>query len=209
MKAALGRAWRMFSANVSYWLRCASSVITITSCAVRQHRHLRLACRLVDAELLDQREHVAVISLEQLPQVGRVRRRGPRASLEMTPASANSPWSWLSSSVRSVTMTKVHAPGSRRSTFWVNHSIERLLPDPWVCQNTPRRLSPAARMRTQVLDRSVHAEHLVVAGDALHQAAGPLEVGDEVLDQVEEASWAQVPRMAVSRRRRPECRRRR
>ena len=31
MKAALGSALRMFSASVSYWLRCASSVITITS----------------------------------------------------------------------------------------------------------------------------------------------------------------------------------
>ena len=31
MKAAFGRAFRMFSANVSYWLRCASSVMTMMS----------------------------------------------------------------------------------------------------------------------------------------------------------------------------------
>ena len=38
----------------------------------------------------------------------------------------------------------------------------------------------------QVLDRGVDAEHLVVAGEALHQPTGSLHVGHEVLDQVEE-----------------------
>jgi hypothetical protein len=33
MKAALGRALRMLSASVSYWLRCASSVMTMMSSA--------------------------------------------------------------------------------------------------------------------------------------------------------------------------------
>jgi hypothetical protein len=31
MNAALGSAFRMFNASVSYWLRCASSVITMMS----------------------------------------------------------------------------------------------------------------------------------------------------------------------------------
>ena len=96
---------------------------------------------------MDQGEHVAVIRGQQLAQVGGGRRRAPGPRVEIAPASANSPCSCTSSSVRSVTMTNVHAPGMRRSTFWVNHSIDRLLPEPWVCQNTPSRLSPAARTR--------------------------------------------------------------
>ncbi len=74
----------------------------------------------------------------------------------------------------------------RRSTFWVNHSIDRLLPEPCVCQNTPSRFSPAARDPEQVLDRRVDAEELVVAGHHLDQPTGALDVGDEVLDQVEQ-----------------------
>ena len=38
----------------------------------------------------------------------------------------------------------------------------------------------------QVLDRGVDAEHLVVARHGLNQAAGSLEIGDEVLNQVEQ-----------------------
>lgn len=36
-----------------------------------------------------------------------------------------------------MTITKVHLPGSFISTFWVKNTIDRLLPLPWVCQNTP------------------------------------------------------------------------
>jgi hypothetical protein len=34
----------------------------------------------------------------------------------------------------------VQLPSTRRSTFCVKNTIDRLLPEPWVCQNTPRRV---------------------------------------------------------------------
>ena len=51
-----------------YWLRCASSVITITSSRSEQTGISSPSRR---AELLDQREDVAVVLAEQLPQVRR------------------------------------------------------------------------------------------------------------------------------------------
>ena len=63
MKAAFGSALRMFSARVSYWLRCASSVMTMMSSRPRAP-----ACRLAlrEPELVDQREDVAVVLAQQL-----------------------------------------------------------------------------------------------------------------------------------------------
>ena len=58
MKAAFGRAFRMFSAKVSYWLRCASSVMTMMS-ALSESFGIPLA--LLGPELLDQGEDVAVV----------------------------------------------------------------------------------------------------------------------------------------------------
>ena len=68
----------MFNASVSYWERCASSVITMMS-SRSDSTGISLA-RLGRPELVDQREHVAVVLTEQLPQVRRrlgvhVRRR--------------------------------------------------------------------------------------------------------------------------------------
>ena len=87
--------------------------------------------------------------------------------------------------MRSVTITKVHAPGMRRSTFWVNHSIDRRLAG---ALRVPEHAEPLVACRpdpVQVLDRGVDAQQLVVAGHDLDQAARSLDVGDEVLDQVE------------------------
>ena len=46
-EGSIGKRRRMLSASVSYWLRCASSVITMMSSRSEQHRHRRLAaaCR--------------------------------------------------------------------------------------------------------------------------------------------------------------------
>src|SRR5205823_4906011 len=38
----------------------------------------------------------------------------------------------------------------------------------------------------QVLDGGVHAQHLMVPGDGLDQTARPFDVGNKVLDEVEE-----------------------
>ena len=65
---AFGRALRMLSARVSYWVRCASSVMTITS---SRSEITGMGLALLGAELLDQREDVAVVLAEQLPQVRR------------------------------------------------------------------------------------------------------------------------------------------
>ena len=73
MKAALGSAPRMFSASVSYWLRCASSVITMMSERLGQ---LGIALAPAGTELLDQREDVAVVLAQQLPQMRAAGRLG-------------------------------------------------------------------------------------------------------------------------------------
>jgi hypothetical protein len=52
---------------------------------------------------------------------------------------------WSSNSTRSVTTTKVQLPSTLRSTFWAKNTIEKLLPLPWVCQNTPARPCPRSR----------------------------------------------------------------
>ena len=59
--SAFGSAARMFSASVSYWLRCASSVEDDHVRAVAEH--------LRRLELVDQREDVAVVAAQQLAQV--------------------------------------------------------------------------------------------------------------------------------------------
>ena len=53
-----------------------------------------------------------------------------------------------------MTTTKVQLPGILRSTFWAKNTIETLLPEPCVCQNTPeparaawRRVAAAPRIR--------------------------------------------------------------
>jgi hypothetical protein len=65
-------------------------------------------------------------------------------------------------------------PSTLRSTFCVKNTIDRLLPEPCVCQNTPSRLPlPLARLAQlhQPRDGLVHAEELVVLGRLLDQAA--------------------------------------
>ena len=54
----------MLPAKMSYWLRCASSVMTMMSDRVGEHR---VAFAVLRAELLDQREDVAVVFLVQHP----------------------------------------------------------------------------------------------------------------------------------------------
>ena len=61
-EGGVGQGVRMFRASVSYWLRCASSVMTMMSDRSREHR---VPLALLGAELLDQREDVAVILAEQ------------------------------------------------------------------------------------------------------------------------------------------------
>ena len=78
MNAAFGSAWRMFSASVSYWLRCASSVMTITSS--RSESTGISVSPVSQPELVDQREDVAVVR-------ARAARAGARASSAWTCAS--------------------------------------------------------------------------------------------------------------------------
>ena len=54
----------MLAAKMSYWLRCASSVMTMMSDRVGENR---VAFAVFRAELLDQREDVAVVFLIQHP----------------------------------------------------------------------------------------------------------------------------------------------
>ena len=76
--------------------------------------------------------------------------------------------------------------GLRRSTFWVKKSIERLLPEPCVCQNTPSR-PRASPFRASARIAAFTPSTWWFWARTLTQAARPLEVGDEVLDEVEQA----------------------
>ena len=181
---------------MSYWLRWASSVMTMTSERSDSTGIVGLAGRLVEPELVDQREHVAVVGCQQLAQV----RDGLGVHLRLGGDRAGVGELAVQLVVELGAVGDHHErPRARarwRSTFWVNHSIDRLLPDPWVCQKTPSRLSPLGPDPVQVLDRGVDAEVLVVAGHDLDQPARALHVGDEVLDQVEQpVAGSQVPRM--------------
>ena len=74
-------------------------------------------------------------------------------TLVSAPQAENVPAIWSSSSVRSVTIRNVQSPGFLRSTLRAKNSIDRLLPEPCVCQKTPSRprfsliLSTAAMAR--------------------------------------------------------------
>ena len=77
-----------------------------------------------------------------------------------------------------------------RSTFWEKNSIDIVLPEPWVCQNTPSLPALLRRSIPQLLQSCegvVDTEVLVIAGKQLDEAPGQVLEGHEVLDQVEEA----------------------
>ena len=81
----------------------------------------------------------------------------------------------------------------------MKNSIERLLPEPCVCQKTPSRPSRVCARSRERPHRRVDAEYLMVLGEHLDQPARALEVGDEVLDDVEQSCRARSsPRIAVS-----------
>ena len=63
----------------------------------------------------------------------------------------------------------VQLPVTFRSTFCEKNAIEKLLPLPCVCQNTPSRPWFSLN-RFQSIDRVVHAEELVVLGGDLGDA---------------------------------------
>ena len=69
----------------------------------------------------------------------------------------------------------------------MNQSIERLLPAPCVCQKTPSCLLAGRADPLERLHRRVHPEVLVVARERLDEAARLLAVGDEALDEIEQA----------------------
>ncbi len=156
---------------MSYWLRCASSVMAMMSERSDKHR-IRLA-RLA-AKLLDQRENVALVILSVAPLRCSLL-VGPHILLgvEWRPVAWKVLLIWSSSSSRSVTITKLQLPGSLRNTFWVKNTIDSYLPEPCVCQNTPRRLPLGGTARAQLHqsgDGVVHTEELVVLGHLLDQA---------------------------------------
>ena len=59
--SALGGAARMFVASVSYWLRCASSVMNDHVGPVAEHSR--------GLEFLDQREDITVIAAQELAKL--------------------------------------------------------------------------------------------------------------------------------------------
>ena len=71
---------------MSYWLRCASSVITTMSERSETHR---IDLAPLGPELLDQREDVAMVLTQQLPQVLAARRLDVALG-RARPASVNS-----------------------------------------------------------------------------------------------------------------------
>ena len=140
---AFGIAARMFTAKVSYWLRCASSVITTTS-----DRSVSFS--------LDWNFWMRVNTYRLLPR-SKVRRCSPLEACDSSASAApTAPTDlkvfaiWSSSSTRSVTTTNVQLPVSFRRTFWAKNTIARLLPLPWVCQNTPAR--PCFSVRAFFID---------------------------------------------------------
>ena len=100
--------------------------------AVREHRVL---LALLGPELLDQREDVAVVLAQQLPQV--LDRRRAHVLLARRRAAANSLWTWSSSSSRSVTIDEGPVAGHRAQHLLREEHHRELLPEPCVCQNTP------------------------------------------------------------------------
>ena len=168
---------------MSYWVRCASSVITITSsrsertgwtspCSVR---NFWISVNTYRWSSPRSRRRWAALSARTRSSVS-------------TPDQRNSLWACSSRSSRSVTITNDQLPGILRSTFWEKNSIESVFPDPCVCQNTPsfpRSSGGASRSSSHAGERVVDAEVLVVAGKQLDQSAWTVLEGDEVLDQVE------------------------
>ena len=104
------------------------------------------------------------------------------------PASTNVSCNWSSSSLLSVTITNVQPPGRSRRIFWVNHSIDRLLPDPCVCQKTPSRSSPGLPNPLAVPRSPRSPCSLVITRDRLDRPTRLLPIGDEILDEVQQAS---------------------
>ena len=139
------------------------------SSPLRQHR---IGLARLGAELLDQGEHVAVVAVAAA--AGGARRTSPAARLAALRFShrARSSEVLVDLLVQVLPVgddhERVQLPDTFRSTFWAKKIIENVLPEPWVCQNTPSRpwfaLDPAQRV-----ERVVHAEHLMVLGQDLDQ----------------------------------------
>ncbi len=151
--------------------------------AVRQHRHRLLA--LGRLELLDQREHIAVVGCQQLAQI--------RDRLGMHPRLGRDRAGVGELPVQLV--VELLAVGDHHERPLARHLAQHLLGEPQHRQRLARPLGvpedaePLVLLGAspvQVVDRGVDAEVLVRPGQDLDQPTGALHERHEVLEQVEQ-----------------------
>jgi hypothetical protein len=180
------QCWRMFNARVVVLAAVRLVGDDDDVRAIRQHRHLASPAALDALELLDQREHVAVIGGQQLAQMRDGCRRALRALRHRPGVGELTVQAESSSSVRSVTITNVHLPGMLPQHLLGEPQHRQALARPLrVPEHTEPLVllgtEPGAGSRWRRSRRGTGG-----AGDVLDQTARTLQVGDEVLEQVEQ-----------------------
>ena len=135
MKAALGRAARMLAARISYWLRG----LRRDNDDVAAGRGDRIDLATGRADFLDQGEDVALVAAQQLLQMLAALRLHRLAQFGELAAGGEGPGNLV---------VEFHAVGDDEKrpvarllaqALRAKNSIDKLLPEPWVCQKTPSR----------------------------------------------------------------------